>query len=182
VLRDADGKGRHQALVVGPDGTELVRYTKLHPFCLGSEHQHFRRGEALALFPWQGFTVAPLICYDLRFPEAFRCAVARGATLFVIIANWPQAREDHWLTLARARAIENLAYVVTVNRVGRDPHLAYSGRSQVINPRGEIVADAGNAAGWLAAALDAELVRNCRRGFPALNDIRPEFLGAACRG
>lgn len=177
VQRDADGKGHNLALVCDPTGREVTRYSKLHPFCLGAEQAHYRRGDSLCVLPWQGFTIGLFICYDLRFPEAFRQAVRRGADLLVVIANWPAARAHHWRTLLTARAIENQAYVIGVNRIGRDPHLAYSGDSLIINPRGELLADGGDKAGCIQAELDSELIRGYRRGFPALQDLRPEFLG-----
>ncbi len=176
VRRNAEGKGLNQALVIGPDGKIGCTYTKLHPFCLGAEFEHYCRGDSLGLFDWQGVQGAIFICYDLRFPEVFRHAVCRGAEFFLVIANWPRSRENHWMTLLQARAIENQAYVIGVNRCGRDPHHAYSGRSLIVNPRGEIVADAGEEAGWLQAPFDRELIRNYRRGFPVLNDLRKEFL------
>src|SRR5690606_28262256 len=104
-------------------------------------------------FSWQGFTVAPFICYDLRFPEIFRHAVQRGANLIPVIACFPQARELHWMALLRARAIENQLYIAGVNRCGSDPKLAYSGRSMIIDPKGEILADAGNGESVIGAEV-----------------------------
>ena len=123
-----------------------------------------------ALFPWGGFTVAPFVCYDLRFPELFRAAARKGADLLVVIAAWPVKRIEHWLTLLRARAIENQAWVVGVNRCGREPHFIYNGRSVVVDPHGAIVADAGEIEKVLAASVDAEAVRAWRAEFPALRD------------
>jgi predicted amidohydrolase len=91
-----------------------------------------------------GFCVAPFVCYDLRFPEIFRTAALRGANLFVVSALWPIKRQQHWLTLLQARAIENQAFVVGANRVGSEPQFHYAGRSVVINPHGIIIADAAN--------------------------------------
>jgi predicted amidohydrolase len=122
--------------------------------------------------------VSPFICYDLRFPEIFRISTRGGAEILVVIANWPQAREMHWLALLRARAIENQCYVAGVNRVGRDPNVEYSGRSVIIDPRGEIMADAGNKQLIISTEFDLSALRDYRRQFPALTDIRPEFLGS----
>jgi omega-amidase len=167
-----DGRGRNQALAVGPDGEPLARYAKIHPFSYGEESKHYAGGNEIVLFPYAGFQVAPFVCYDLRFPEVFRGAVRKGAQLFGVIANWPEPRESHWLTLLRARAIENQAYVVGVNRCGRDPKLAYSGRTQIIGPKGDILADAGNAEGVVGAELDLESLLDWRRTFPALTDMK----------
>ncbi len=172
-----DGRGRNEAVVFDAEGKLLSRYCKLHPFTFGGESQHYQRGAEIVTFPWAGFVVAPFICYDLRFPEVFRAAVQRGATLFVVIANWPSRRVNHWITLLRARAIENQAYVVAVNRCGNDPKLEYPGRSLVIDPQGEILQDAGDSERCISALIDPEVVVSWRAQFPALQDIRPEFLG-----
>ena len=118
VTTGADGLGRNEAVFFGTDGEEAARYAKMHPFSYGGETRHYGRGSDVVVFEWQGWTVAPFICYDLRFPEVFRRAARLGAELFCVLANWPQAREDHWMTLLKARAIENQAYVVGVNRCG----------------------------------------------------------------
>ena len=175
VTTGADGLGRNEAVLFGTNGEEAARYTKMHPFSFGGETRHYGRGSEVALFEWQGFTVAPLICYDLRFPEVFRHAAGLGAEVFCVIANWPQAREDHWLTLLKARAIENQAYVVGVNRCGDDPSLHYGGRSLIFGPRGEVLADGGKKEGTLSAHLDREALRKYRREFPALDDIHPDY-------
>lgn len=176
VTRDPDGRGRNEAVVRGPDGREIARYAKMHPFTYAGEAEHYGPGNAPALFAWGEWTVAPFICYDLRFPEVFRDATIRGAQLFVVIANWPDARESHWTTLLRARAVENQCCVLAVNRCGRDPNLAYSGRSLLLDARGEILADAGNGPGVIAADLDLAALLDYRRAFPVLADIRPEYV------
>lgn len=176
VGRNAQGKGLNQASIVGPDGRELARYTKLHPFTYGGEKRSYVAGDELTLVDVEGFRVAVFICYDLRFPEIFREAVRRGANLFVVIANWPQERDAHWQTLLEARAIENEAYVVGVNRTGSDPRLNYVGRSLIIDPRGERLADAGHASGVIAANLDLARLVEYRCAFPALDDMRAEFF------
>ena len=166
---------RNEALVFEPSSGRLVaRYHKIHPFFVG-ESTHFAAGDEVVTFDWQGMTVAPFVCYDLRFPEAFRTAVRRGAQLFVVVANWPEPRESHWVTLLRARAIENQAYVVGVNRCGSDPNLRYGGRSLVIDPRGEIVADAGRDETVISADIDVAVVEAWRRQFPALRDMRRDL-------
>jgi omega-amidase len=170
-----DGRGRNEAVVFGADGGERARYCKLHPFTYSGESRHYAPGGRVVTFAWAGATVAPFICYDLRFPEAFRAAVRRGTQVFVVIANWPEARETHWLTLLRARAIENQAYVVGVNRCGRDPNVAYSGRSLIVAPRGEILVDAGGSEGIVRAELDLDALAEYRRSFPALADMRPDL-------
>jgi predicted amidohydrolase len=164
--------GRNEAVAFSPEGQLLARYTKIHPFSLGGEAQGHEAGTEIVTYPWGGFTVAPFVCYDLRFPEIFRAAAWKGADLLVVIALWPVKRQHHWLTLLQARAIENQAYVVGVNRVGREPDYQYAGRSVVVDPHGFIIADAGEREGVLTAALEPEVVSQWRRDFPALRDMR----------
>lgn len=176
VTRGRSQKGRNENVVFDTSGRLICRYAKLFPFTFGGETDHYESGERIEVFRWHEATVAPFVCYDLRFPEVFRCVVRRGVQVFTIIANWPVPREEHWLTLLRARAIENQSYVIGVNRCGADPKLTYSGRSQIIDPRGKVVADAGNKEAVLSTEIDLEALADYRRQFPALEDIRGEFL------
>ncbi|MEX0678785.1 MAG: carbon-nitrogen family hydrolase [Pirellulales bacterium] len=177
VTRARDGRGRNEAVVFAPDGGQLARYSKMYPFSLAGETKHYEAGAGVTIFPWHDFSVAPFVCYDLRFPEVFRHAVRAGAELMVVIANWPLARDAHWLALLRARAIENQCYVVGVNRAGDDPHVHYGGHSLVVGPRGETVAEAGDGPEVLAAEIELAPLVEYRRQFPALADMRREFLG-----
>lgn len=172
---ETTGRGRNEAVVYSPEGTEVARYCKLQPFTLGGESEHYAAGERVCLFECQEFTVAPFICYDLRFPELFRQAAMRGANLIVVIASWPAVRDDHWVTLLKARAIENLAYVVGVNRCGQDPKHYHSGRSLIYDPHGRALADAGAEEGWIEAQLELQPLLDWRRSFPALDDMRRDF-------
>jgi predicted amidohydrolase len=168
----ADGEGRNEAVLYSPRGLEAGRYCKIHPYSLAAEGEHFIGGSGLSLLACSEFVLAPFVCYDLRFPEVFRAAAARGATLFCVIASWPAARSDHWRTLLRARAIENQAYVVGVNRCGDDPAVRYAGGSVIFGPRGEVLAEAGAEEGTIAADLDLVALQDYRRAFPSLADMR----------
>lgn len=172
ALLDQDGRPRNQAVIVGPEGQIIDRYNKIQPFTLGGESQQYYAGTEIVLFKWQQCTVAPLICYDLRFPELFRTAVRRGAQLFTVIANWPVKRDRHWVTLLQARAIENQAYVVGVNRCGTDPKHSYSGRTLIVDPHGNILTEMGNEEGIVSADLDLATLQAWRLEFPALQDMR----------
>ena len=172
LVAPVGGRATNQALAFGPDGTLLARYSKLQPFSLGGEAIAHVAGEEIVDFVWGGLRVAPFICYDLRFPEHFRSAAGKGAEMFVVIANWPVRRIHHWLTLLQARAIENQAAVVGVNRCGADPSFTYNGRSVVVSPHGHFVTDAGEVEGVVTVTIDPEEIRQWRRDFPALSDIR----------
>jgi omega-amidase len=176
VHRAPDGRGLNDAVAVAPDGRILARYSKIHPFSYAGETNHYASGLDVVTFEWSGFVVAPFICYDLRFPEIYRIAVRRGANLFVTIANFPAARVHHWISLLVARAVENQAYSAGVNRSGADPNVTYPGRSMVVDPQGRVTANVGETACVLKARLNLDELDAYRRRFPALRDLRPEFL------
>lgn len=171
----SDGRPQNTAVFVSPSGRVEGRYAKMQPFSLAREPQHYAAGDQVQVFTFGGFRIAPFICYDLRFPELFRRAVDLGADVLVVIANWPVVRVNHWRTLLQARAIENQAYVIGVNRTGRDPELEYNGQSLVIDPLGEILADPGAKEVLLRAEVEVARVTDWRRRFAALADRRPEF-------
>ena len=100
----------------------------------------------------------------------------KGAGLFIVIACWPKVRIEHWITLLRARAIENLSYVIGVNRTGREPNCEYGGRSLIIDPRGKVLADGKNGECIIEGVLDYSIMKEWRNQFPALEDVRPDFL------
>lgn len=178
AARGGDGRGRNVMGLFAPDGTLRGEYHKVHPFGYGKESQHFTGGSRLLLRRVAGAMLCPLICYDLRFPELWRLAAMAGAEVFTIGASWPSARQQHWRALTIARAIENQAYVVAVNRVGRDPTLSYVGGSLIVGPRGEVIAEAGDGEELLEAELDLSALRAWRAEFPALADMKKSLLGS----
>jgi omega-amidase len=157
--------------VLFENGREVASYAKMHPFKFAGES--VLPGTEPVVVDCGEFMLAPAVCYDLRFPEVFRASVQRGANLFAVIANWPTARLDHWLTLLKARAIENQSYVIGVNRCGRDPNVEYPGHSQIISPSGEVLADAaGESEGVVKAELDLLALQNYRQKFPTLDGMK----------
>lgn len=168
---DSPGHGANEAVYFSPEGSELARYRKMNPFPLAEEEKYYPAGKAPVVFQIGDWSVAPLICYDLRFPEPFRQATSMGAEILVVIANWPSARVDHWTTLLRARAIENQAYVIGVNRSGSDPNLQYPGSSLIVGPKGEVLAQAGSDTSVIRTELDREALLQWRRDFPALTPL-----------
>jgi len=176
-----DGRGRNRMTFVGPGGPSRHPYEKIHPFGLGGETRSFEAGRTLQIVTVGAATDAlrlcPLICYDLRFPELWRLAALEGAEVFLLAANWPAVRQHHWRSLCIARAIENQAFVVAVNRVGADPSVNYAGGSLIVSPRGEVIREAGAGPECLSAMLAGEELRGWRRDFPALKDVRREHLG-----
>jgi predicted amidohydrolase len=171
--RDSNARCGNDALAIGPDGKCLAVYRKQRPFSPGGEDQHYAAGSECVDFEWKGVRVAPFICYDLRFPELFRMAALRRPELFAVIASWPEPRIEHWVRLLQARAIENQAYVLGVNRIGDDPTHHYPGRSLIVNPSGEIIADAAAFEGFVEADLDLEALGSYRKKLAFLDDLRP---------
>ncbi|MEM7699873.1 MAG: nitrilase-related carbon-nitrogen hydrolase [Verrucomicrobiota bacterium] len=171
VERDETGQAVNLARGYDRHGHDWFCYQKNRTFRYSGETAVHQQGDEIVVTRLGDWQVCPLICYDLRFPELFRRATKRGAELFVVIANWPSARESHWVTLLQARAIENQAWVVAVNRTGSDPQLHYSGRSLIVNPLGKVVADLGGESLALQYSLDREELLNWRESFPALADL-----------
>jgi len=173
AIRGKDGKARNSCLAYSSNGLLVTCYDKMRPFAPGGEALHYTAGQSPTMFVWDGGTIAPFVCYDLRFPEIFRLATASSRPeLFVVIANWPQKRVHHWVRLLQARAIENQAWVVGVNRCGRDPDHVYNGRSVIVDFHGEIIADAGETEGWIKADVNLDTLRTYRSEVPFLNDMR----------
>ena len=173
AMRGRDGRVRNKALMFSPTGELLGFYAKMRPFTVGGEPKHYVPGDHPVTLRWGECSVSPFICFDLRFPEIFReAAAAHQPELFAVIANFPEKRITHWVRLLQARAIENQAYVVGVNRIGRDPFYSYNGRSLIIDPQGEIVADAGEREGSIRAELDLANLRKYRQGLPFLADMK----------
>ncbi|MGV6813541.1 MAG: nitrilase-related carbon-nitrogen hydrolase [Phycisphaerales bacterium] len=171
------GKLHNCATIVAPgQAAPVCEYAKFHPFSFGREGEAYAPGTELKTYAWtqseHTLTVAPAICYDLRFPELFRLNIHQGAQVFVLGANWPSPRIAHWRALCIARAIENQAYVIAANRTGSDPHLRYPGNSIIINPMGEVIGELGDEETVLGATIDPDLITHWRSTFPALSDMK----------
>jgi predicted amidohydrolase len=164
------GKPVNRFLLAGPRG-ELEHYDKIHPFSYAGEHEHYAAGTRRVTFTVEGVRVTPFVCYDLRFADEF-WAEAPGTDCYVVVANWPAARRAHWQALLVARAIENQAYVVGVNRVGEGGGLAYAGDSRIVDPLGEVLAAGAAGETILLADVDPAVVADTRRRYPFLNDRR----------
>ena len=169
---DSYDRPTNRFLLAGPSG-ELHRYAKVHPFSFSGEDEHYSAGDEVITVPVKGVNVTPFVCYDLRFADLF-WDVAEETDCYLVVANWPAARRGHWTALLRARAIENQAYVVGVNRVGIDGNdLGYAGDSMIIDPLGEEVAAAPEGEETIVTAeIDSDTVLSVRARFPFLNDRR----------
>lgn len=166
----SDGRPANTFVLASPDG-ETHRYRKIHPFTFGGEDRFVRPGDRLVTVDVDGLRVGLFVCYDLRFADEF-WQMARDVDAFLVPANWPRPRREHWLTLLRARAIENQTYVIGCNRVGRGGGLDYAGDSCVIDPFGEILAARSETEGVLYADVTADHVESVRDRFRFLPDRR----------
>ena len=157
----------NQLVLAAPDGT-THRYAKIHPFTYGREHEHYSAGRRL---PHGRHRRHALLVLRLLRPALRRRVLGARAsrpTATSLPANWPASRREHWMALLRARAIENQAYVVGVNRVGDGGRLHYCGDSMIVDPFGEIVAQAGDAETIITADVDPGRVRSVRAEYPFL--------------
>lgn len=170
VLPDG-GDAANAAVLISADGSIGLRYAKSHLIDVYREKEIFRPGRAAPTVELGGTRLGVAICYDLRFPELFRAFIDDGAEVLVVVAEWPEQRIGHWELLLRARAVENQAWVIGLNRVGSDRSTTYGGRSQVIDPWGTVVASApADAEAELVVDLDLGMLRELRRDFPVLAD------------
>lgn len=150
-----------------PDGT-MLHYDKRHLFRMGREHEHYAPGASRLVVEFRGWRIAPLVCYDLRFPVWSRRSPEFDYDLLVYVANWPARRSFAWQSLLVARAIENQCFVAGVNRVGRDgAGVAHEGGSALHDCLGASLAAPGGSAGVATVALDLATLREFRRAFPA---------------
>lgn len=167
VVTLEDGRYYNRLLWAAPDAP-LRYYDKRHLFRMGREHEHFTPGSGAWSVSWRGFRICPLVCYDLRFPVFSRRRAELEYDLLLYVANWPAVRAEAWRALLRARAIENQAYVIGVNRVGTDGRgVAYAGDSAIIDFLGRALAQADEGPGILKAELEAQALAQFRAGFPA---------------
>ncbi len=173
VTRRADGTCGNVLTIYGRDGNLLAQYTKIHLFHLMDEHLHLAAGDALTMgdMPWGKTGLS--ICYDLRFPEMYRTYALNGARLILVPASWPHPRLNHWMTLLRARAIENQIFVAACNRTGIQGGADYFGHSCVIDPWGEMLVEAGACETLLTVAIDLNVIEQVRAKIPVFNDRNP---------
>ena len=162
-------EGRHynRFIFAAPDG-RLVTSDKRHLFRMGGENKYYTAGTERVVFEYGGFRILPLICYDLRFPVWSR--YRQDYDLILCVASWPSSRRNAWITLLRARAIENQCYVAGVNRVGHDDSADYSGDSAIVDFMGYDIVAAGDGEQLLTARLKLEPLRRYRKRFAAWAD------------
>tara|TARA_B100001142_G_C14282031_1_gene635310 strand:- start:404 stop:1183 length:780 start_codon:yes stop_codon:yes gene_type:complete len=173
LMIEEEGHVFNRLLWVEPNG-RVLHYDKRHLFSLIEEDKYFTAGTERLIVEYEGWKICPMICYDLRFPVFARNDV--GYDLLLFVANWPDKRIVAWDALLKARAIENQAYVIGLNRVGTDGYKAmYSGHSQVIDAEGDLISMAPeNEIGLVEFILSKKHLSMLRRRLPFLAD-RDDF-------
>ncbi|CAL9513491.1 carbon-nitrogen family hydrolase [Streptomyces sp. enrichment culture] len=169
--RDPEGPLYNTSLVFSPSGELAAAYRKIHRF-------GFDKGEAVLMGAGRDLvtvrlpdtTLGVATCYDLRFPELFRALADAGAETLVIPAGWPERRRAHWTLLARARAVENQAFVLACGTAGTHAGVPQAGHSIVVDPWGEVLAEAGSGEEVLTVDIDPAKPAATREQFPALKD------------
>ncbi len=167
VMTKDGGRFYNRMFWAEPDGS-LRHYDKRHLFRMANEHQRFTPGDAPLTVAWRGFRICLQVCYDLRFPVFSRRRPDLEYDVLIYSANWPAARRQAWQALLKARAIENLSYVIGVNRVGTDgKDLPYAGDSVAHDFIGEALAQLGSEPAVVTVELDLAALRAFRERFPA---------------
>jgi len=175
-------KAFNTSVLIGPDGSDLAVYRKIHLFDVEAggvsyrESDYEEAGSEIVIAEVDGVTAGLTVCYDLRFPELYRILAVRGARLITVPSAFTLATgRDHWEVLLRARAIENQVFVLAPNQVGdAPPHYSSHGRSAIIDPWGVVLATAPDEECFIAAELDLAAQDRVRESLPSLANRRPE--------
>jgi predicted amidohydrolase len=170
-----DGHYYNEMLVIDRHGQLVSQYDKVHRFGLMAEDRYITAGATENVFELDDVAAMGVICYDIRFPEWLRKQAAQGPRVIFVSAEWPTQRQMQWRLLLQARAIENQAFVVAVNRVGSDPDNQFGGQSLVIDPLGDLLAIGGAHPQLITATLDLAQVERVRGQIPVFEDRRPEL-------
>lgn len=163
-------------VVLSKKGEILKTYDKIHLFSFAGENKIFTSGSIVENVEIAGVKIGLSVCYDLRFPELYRIFAYEKIKIMINIANWPDSRIEFWKALLKARAIENQAYIVGVNRIGADSVNIYSGCSSVYDPLGNTVLEIINEEGIFYFEPDFEFLEEVRNKYPFLNDMKINSL------
>ncbi|MDA3788254.1 MAG: amidohydrolase [Desulfobacula sp.] len=171
-----DGERFFNRLVWAKPSGKVFTYDKKHLFRYAGEHKIYTPGETLTTIELKGWKLRPFICYDLRFPLWVR-NMNNQYDAAVFIANWPRPRSAHWRSLLTARAIENQAYVIGVNRIGIDGNgHAYSGDSTIIDPLGKVLVHLQEKCLVQTVTLSWQVLEEYRKTFPAWMDADMDMI------
>jgi len=168
LVIEENGNYFNRLVFVFPTG-EIQTYDKRHLFTLAGEEKVYKAGKDKLIVEYKGFKICPLICYDLRFPVFARNV--EDYDVLIYVANWPKPRVNAWDILLKARAVENMSYVIGVNRVGIDANnLEYNGHSQAVDFLGNYIQEPQEIEGVLIVELDKNEMLETRKKLNFLND------------
>lgn len=165
----------NRALVINNKGKFIRHYDKVHLIPLMEEDRYLKAGEQECVIDIAGVTAACVICYDIRFCEWLRLNALHGAKVFYISAEWPTIRIDHWLAILKARAIENMMYVVACNRVGESKDTVFGGNSVVLDPWGNVLYQGGTEPDGAFVQIEPDKVQEIRDHLKVFEVRRPEL-------
>ena len=174
--RTIPGVVYNSIVICGPDGSVLRTYAKSHLF--SSENLHFRPGASVSILNTEHGVIGPMICMDIGYPEVARILSLQGAELLLAPSAWIREDEDLWPLHLRARALDNLAFVAGINRVGDEGDLHFIGQTMLVDPRGHVLAKLGSAEDILMATIDLGEVVTARRRALHWTGRRPELYGS----
>jgi predicted amidohydrolase len=182
VSERAGERAFNTSVLIGPEGSDLAVYRKIHMFDVDvggvayRESEHEQAGTEIVTAQAGELSVGLSVCYDLRFPELFRILAVRGARLFAIPSAFTETTgRDHWQVLLRARAIENQAFVLAPDQVGEaPPHFESHGHSSIVDPWGTVLAEVPDGEGFAAADIDLQRQDEVRESLPSLSNRRAD--------
>ncbi|MDQ0710452.1 carbon-nitrogen family hydrolase [Arthrobacter woluwensis] len=178
VERISADRLRNTSVLLGPDGSIVHQYSKIHVFGYQSlEAELLTPGTSLPVARTPFGTMAGITCYDLRFPGIWSELSTRGAGIVVVPAAWPAARREHWRLLTSARAVEHQMFVLACNATGVQEGVELGGTSRVVDPTGRLLAEAGAEEDVLRATIDPAQIEAVRREFPVITDRLDDYAG-----
>lgn len=175
IVRREGDKIFNSQYVYDRQGNLVATYDKVHLFSPSGEDQAFQKGNRLAVYELDGIKMGSIICYDLRFTEWVRMVALEGAQVLFAPAAWPHPRLNHWRLLGQVRAIENQFFVVAVNHAGQAYQLDFCGHSQMVDPWGEVIAEAGEVEEVVTGEVDFSVIQDIRERINVFRDRRPEL-------
>lgn len=173
---DTNIKSKNNYVIVSPEGNIISEYSKIHPFSFGAEAEFYTGGDKITTSIINNDIISTFICYDLRFPEIFQIA-SRSAALIIVAANWPKARREHWITLLKARAIENQCFIAGINRIGIGHNIEYCGDSVIVDPYGNVMNELSSKEGLIIKTIDIEEAEKLRAAFKLKKDRKEALYG-----
>jgi omega-amidase len=158
----------NRSYIISPEGAVAGHYDKMHIFFQNQENQYFTAGSEAKAFHTFYAPIGIQICFDIRFPLPIRELTKKGIKMLFVPAQFPDPRKEHWITLLKARAIENQIYIIAANRIGEEHETSYFGHSMIIDPYGEVLLDAKGEEGVFSEYVDLDFLEAYRKDFPVL--------------